>query len=336
MSPAVSSRAATHSYPLRRMSRNSLLSLSAGVAIVVAAAAPAHSQMLDSLTLSSFRWRTVGPANFEGRTADIAGIPSPSKTFFVAAAGGGIWKTKNNGTTFRPVFERERCISMGALAIAPSDTMQVWAGTGEQNSRNTIEPGCGIFKSTDGGLTWKNMGLEKTQHIGRIIVHPTNPNIVYVAALGAAWKNNPERGLYRTTDGGATWQLIKFVSDKAGFIDVAMSPKDPNTLFASSYQRIRTPYSLTSGGPGSALWKSTDGGTTWTEVKGGGFPETNKGRINIAISMSNPDVVYTMVEADSNPNPKPAAGAKRQTLRNGLYRSADSSEDDTSEPQSPK
>ena len=237
------------------------------------AAAPGV-RSLDSLTLAGFRWRTVGPANFEGRVADIAGIPSPSRTFFVATAAGGIWKTTNAGTTFRPVFEHEKVVSMGALAIAPSDTNQVWAGTGEQNSRNTIEPGGGIYKSSDGGITWKSMGLEKTQHIGRIVVHPTNPNVVYVAALGAAWKTNPERGLSRTEDGGQTWKLVKFVSDRAGFIDVALDPKNPNVVWASSWERLRGPYFLRSGGAGSALWKSTDGGTTWTEIAGGGWPTT--------------------------------------------------------------
>ncbi|HMC55581.1 MAG TPA: hypothetical protein VKH19_10445 [Gemmatimonadaceae bacterium] len=292
-------------------------------ALLLLAPARTPAQSLDSATLAGFRWRTVGPANFEGRVADLAGIPSPSKTFFVAAAAGGIWKTTNNGTTFRPVFDASPCISMGALAIAPSDTQQVWAGTGEQNSRNTIEPGCGIFKSTDGGVTWKSMGLEKTQHIGRIIVHPTNPNIVYVAALGAAWKNSAERGLYKTTDGGQSWQLVKFVSDRAGFIDVAMDPRDPNVLYASSYERIRGPYFLRSGGPGSALWKTTDGGATWTEIKGGGFPETMKGRINVAIAMSNPDVVYASVEADSIRGRASAPGQTKQKLANGLYRSSD-------------
>ena len=184
----------------------------AGALALLAAATPivpaiAQAPLADSATLAAFRWRTVGPANFEGRVADVVGIPSPSKTFFVATAAGGIWKTTNAGTTFRPVFDNQRVISMGALAIAPSDTMQVWAGTGEVNSRNSLSPGGGIYKSTDGGITWKSMGLEKTQHIGRIVVHPTNPNIVYVAALGAAWKSNPERGLYTTEDGGQTWKL---------------------------------------------------------------------------------------------------------------------------------
>ena len=214
---------------------------------------------LDSTLLAGFRWRNIGPANMMGRVSSVTGIPSPSKTFFVAAAAGGIWKTTNAGTTFRPVFDNEKCVSMGELAIAPSDTMQVWAGTGEEDSRNTISPGCGIFKSTDGGLTWKRVGLEKSGAIGRIVVHPTNPNIVYVAALGQPWSANPERGLYKTTDGGQTWQLVKFISPQAGFVDVAMDPSNPEVLFAASWQRVRGPYFLNSGGPGSALWKTTAG-----------------------------------------------------------------------------
>jgi photosystem II stability/assembly factor-like uncharacterized protein len=201
--------------------------------------------------------------------------------------------------------------------------MQVWAGTGEPNSRNTISPGGGVYKSTDGGITWKPMGLEKTQAIGRIVVHPTNPNIVYVAALGAPWNANAERGLYKTEDGGQTWRLVKFISDKAGFVDVALDPSNPDVVWASSWQRVRGPYFLNSGGPGSALWKSTDAGHTWTEVKGGGFPETTKGRIGIAISRSNPRVIYTMVEADTAPNPKPDKSKPKAKTLSGLYRSDD-------------
>ena len=278
---------------------------------------------LDSLTIAGFRWRNVGPANTMGRVSDVAGIPSPSKTFFAAAAAGGIWKSTNNGVTWRPVFDNQRVVSMGMLAIAPSDTMQVWAGTGEPNSRNTISPGGGVYKSTDGGITWKLMGLEKTQSVGRIVVHPTNPNIVYVAAVGAPWNANPERGLYKTEDGGQTWQLVKFISDKAGVVDVALDPTNPNVVWAASWQRVRGPYFLNSGGPGSALWKSTDAGKTWTEIKGGGFPETTKGRISIAISLSSPTVMYTMVEADTLPNAKPDKTKPRAKSPTGLYRSAD-------------
>ena len=306
--------------PLRR-------ALAAVAAAWLAAPGPLAAQAtpfaLDSTTLGAFRWRLVGPTNTMGRVSDVAGIPSPSKTLFVAAAAGGIWKSTNNGTTWRPVFDRERVISMGMLAIAPSDTQQVWAGTGEPNSRNSMSPAGGVYKSTDGGLTWTLMGLEKTQAIGRIQVHPRDPNIVYVAALGAPWNANKERGLYKTTDGGTTWELVKFVSDRAGFVDVQLDPSNPDVVWAASYERVRGPYFLQSGGPGSALWKSTDAGKTWTEVTGGGFPATLKGRISIAIAASNPKVMYTMVEADTAPNPKPDKAAKPQEKPSGLYRSED-------------
>ncbi|HWG52468.1 MAG TPA: hypothetical protein VN677_04130 [Gemmatimonadaceae bacterium] len=299
-----------------------------------APSAPEAASRLDSVTLAGMAWRNIGPANMGGRVADIVGIPSPSKTFYVAAAGGGIWKTTNAGTTFRPIFEHERVVSMGALAIAPSDTNIVWAGTGEQNSRNSIMPGGGIYKSTDGGMRWQLMGLEETQQIARIVVDPRNADVVYVAALGHAWGTNKERGLYKTTDGGKSWKLIKFVSDRAGFIDVAMDPKDPNTLYASSYERIRTPWSYTSGGPGSALWKTTDAGATWTKIEGGGFPATQLGRIGIAISISNPNIVYALVEADSVRGGKApfqvplsdsanAKASRANRLLSGLYRSDD-------------
>ena len=190
------------------------------VALAAALAAPfatlttLSGQDLDPEILSAFRWRQVGPANMSGRVTDVEGIPSPSKTFYVASAAGGIWKTTNNGTTFRPLFQDERVVAMGDIAIAPSDSMQIWAGTGEEDSRNSISPGGGIYKSTDGGLTWELKGLEATEHIGRIVVHPDDPNTVWVAALGALWRSNPERGLYKTTDGGDTWELVNFVSDE--------------------------------------------------------------------------------------------------------------------------
>ena len=287
-----------------------------------AAATTLHAQALDSTTVAAMKWRNIGPANFMGRLADVVGIPGPSKTLFVAAAAGGVWKTMNNGQTWRPVFDDKRVASMGTMAIAPSDTQQVWLGTGEPHSRNSIEPGAGIYKSTDGGITWKLMGLEKTQHIGRIAVDPRNPNVVWVAALGAAWKSNPERGLYKTTDGGTTWQLVKFISDKAGFVDVAIDPRNPDVVYAAAYERLRTPYSLKSGGPGSGLFKTTDGGKTWTEITGSGFPTGPKGRIGLAIAASNPDVIYAMVEAGKAAKDGKIA-SERVPADNGLYRSAD-------------
>jgi hypothetical protein len=306
---------------------HSLLTALAG-AFFCAANLPAQlNTPLDSTTLAGFRWRSIGPANMGGRVTDVEAVPGNPKIFYVATASGGIWKTINAGTMFVPVFDKERVISMGDIALAPSDPNIIYAGTGEEDSRNSISPGGGIYKSTDAGRTWKLMGLEATQHIGRIVVDPADPNVVYVAALGHTWNSNPERGLYKSTDGGATWKLVKFVSDKAGFVDLAMDPKDHNTLYAASWERVRGPYFLKSGGPGSALWKSTDAGATWNEIKGGGFPETMKGRIGIAISPSNPQVVYTWVEADTLRRPlargeKPDT-SKRQKTNSGIYRSSD-------------
>ena len=284
-----------------------------GIAGAPRVAAQLTDQVPDEIW-ETFRWRSVGPTNMGGRVTDVEGIPSPSKTFYVAAAAGGVWKTTNNGITFRSIFSDPRVVAMGDLAIAPSDPSQVWAGTGEEDSRNSISAGGGIFKSTDAGDSWEFKGLRETQVIGRIVVHPLDPDVVFVAALGHIWDSNPERGLYRTTDGGDTWELVKFISDKAGFVDVAIRPGDPDVLFAASWERVRGPYFLNSGGPGSALWKSTDGGDTWTEVTGEGFPATMKGRIGISISRSNPDIMFTMVEAEEEED---GSGG------NGLYRSED-------------
>ncbi len=272
---------------------------------------------LDSATLAAFPWRSVGPANMSGRVTDVEGIPTPSKTFYFAAATGGIWKTTNNGVTFRPLFTEERVVSMGDLAIAPSDTLQIWAGTGEEDSRNSISPGGGIYKSTDGGLTWELKGLEETQVIGRIVVHPTNPDRVWVAALGHIWGSNPERGIYRTDDGGESWELVNFVSDRAGFVELVIHPQDPDVLFATSWERVRGPYFLQSGGPGSGLWKTTDGGDNWERLQPEGFPDRMLGRIGLDISRSNPDIMYALVEAEATENDE---------APNGLYRSSDGGE----------
>ena len=291
--------------------------IAAVVFAILAGASPAVGQLTDQVpdeVWETFRWRSVGPTNMGGRVTDVEGLPSPSKTFYVAAAAGGIWKTTNNGITFRSIFSDPRVVAMGDLAIAPGDPSQIWAGTGEEDSRNSISAGGGIFKSTDGGDSWELKGLRDTQVIGRVVVHPLDPDVVFVAALGHIWDANPERGLYRTTDGGETWELVKFISDKAGFVDVALRPDDPNTVFAASWERVRGPWFLNSGGPGSALWKSTDGGTTWTEVRGGGFPAAMKGRIGLAISRSEPDIMFAMVEAEEEED---GSGG------NGLYRSAD-------------
>lgn len=293
----------------------SALALSLVAALPVSAQ---DSELVDQW-IDALEWRSIGPANMSGRVTDVEGLPSPSKTFYVAAAAGGIWKTTNNGVTYRPVFQNERVISLGDIAIAPSDPDQIWAGTGEEDSRNSISPGGGIYKSVDGGLTWELKGLEATEHIGRIQVHPDNPDVVFVAALGALWRTNPERGLYRTTDGGDTWELVNFVSDRAGFVDVKFHPRNPDVLFATSWERQRGPYYLESGGPGSALWKSTDGGDSWEKVEGGGLPETMLGKMNVAFAPSYPRVMYLMVEAAA------PEGSDEDNL-NGLYRSDDGGE----------
>ncbi len=285
------------------------------------------SAPLDSSALAAFRWRQIGPAVMSGRITDVEAVPTNSKIVYVVAATGGVWKSVNHGTTFTPIFDKERVASLGDLAIAPSNPDILYLGTGEEDSRNSISPGGGVYKSTDAGRTWKLVGLEATQHIGRIVVHPTDPNTAYVAALGKAWGRNPERGLYKTTDGGTTWKLVKFISAEAGFVDLAMDPTTPDILFASSWNRLRTPYNLTSGGPGSGLWKSTDAGNTWAEISGSGFPTTMKGRIGIAIARSNPKYIYTWVEADTLPNPlkkgQKVDTAKAQRLNSGIYRSTD-------------
>jgi photosystem II stability/assembly factor-like uncharacterized protein len=302
--------------------RPTLSALALGASASLFTAAPlagqtAGANVPDSSTLAGLRWRSVGPVNMAGRITDVEAHPSAPTTFYVAGATGGLWKTVNAGTTFIPLWEQAPISSLGDVAIAPSNPNIVWLGTGEEDSRNSVQPGYGVYKSTDGGVSWQSMGLEKTQHIGRILVHPTNPDVVWVAALGALWTTNPERGLYKTTDGGKTWALSKFISDKAGFVDLAMDPRNPDVLYAASWERIRKGHYLKSGGPGSALWKSTNGGASWTEIKGNGFPETTKGRISLAVAPSAPDVVYAMVEADS------VRGAKPQRLLSGLYRSKD-------------
>ena len=291
--------------------------------------APDPVALTDTTFLAAFPWRPIGPANMGGRVSAVIGNPRNPKELLAGFATGGMWRTVNNGVTWTPVFDHHRTSSVSALAMAPGDTSVVWAGTGEADSRNSISPGAGVFKSTDAGRTWTYMGLEHTRQIGRIAIDPTDPNVVYVAALGHAWGPNPERGLYKTTDGGRTWKLVKFVSDRAGFVDVAIDPSAHDVVWASSWERARTPWSLTSGGPGSALWKSDDAGAHWRRIRGHGFPTTMLGRIDIAIPAGDPRMVYAMVEADSEPNPPSLRRgfvpdtARRQRLQSGLYRTSD-------------
>jgi len=236
----------------------------------------------DEELLRFFSYRSIGPARQGGRVVDIAVPESQAYTFYVATASGGLWKTTNNGTTFKPIFDGQSVISIGDVAVAPSDPNIVWVGTGEANNSRSAYWGDGVYKSTDAGKTWKNMGLKESHHIGRIVIHPENPDIVYVAALGHLYSFNEERGLFKTADGGKTWKKILYLSEKAGVVDVAMDPSNPSILYAASYEKQRLPWHFEEGGPGSAIYKTVDAGQTWTKLEGG-LPTGKIGRIGLAI-----------------------------------------------------
>ena len=254
-------------------------------------AAPLPAQDLGTLP-----WRHIGPSSFGGRIDDIEAIPGRPSTILVGTAGGGVFRTTNNGTTWAPVFDRDgRSTSIGDIAIAPSDPGIVWVGTGEPNNRQSSTWGDGIYRSLDGGETWTHMGLKETHHIGRVVIHPRNPNTVFVAALGHLWGPNDDRGVYRTTDGGTTWKKVLAGNNVTGAVDVALDP-DGRTVYAAMYQRQRRGFGFVGGGPGSGLFRSRDGGDTWEPLTNG-LPVGVKGRIGIAIAPSQPNTVYAIVEA---------------------------------------
>jgi photosystem II stability/assembly factor-like uncharacterized protein len=254
------------------------------------------ARLLDALPA-----RCLGPANMGGRVFDLAVVEGRPATIFVATASGGLWKTTNNGTTWAPVFEREKTVSLGAVAVAPSNPDVVWVGTGEANARNSVAWGDGVYKSTDGGKTWHNAGLRDTQHIGRVVIHPTNPDVVYVAALGHVWAPNSERGLYKTTDGGQTWQQVKYLDAETGFIDLVMDPADAETLYAAAYRVRRDGFSggnpVEQFGPLAGLYRTTDGGKTWVRL-GKGLPDRPIGRCGLAVFRKDPRRLYAVVQSD--------------------------------------
>src|SRR5258706_10992423 len=251
---------------------------------------------MSPVAFNGLRFRSLGPAFTSGRVIGFAVDPGNAARYFVASASGGVWKTINNGTTWTPVFDREGSYSIGAIALDQKNPLTVWVGTGENNSQRSVSYGSGLYRSDDGGKTWKNVGLKTSEHNRRIAIDPKDSNIVFVAAQGPLWGPGGERGLYKTTDGGKTWKQILKISENTGVTDVAIDPRDPDTIYAASYQRRRHMFTLIDGGPESALYKSTDAGATWNKMRAG-LPTTEMGRIGIAISPVDPNVVYATIEA---------------------------------------
>ncbi|OSY87982.1 hypothetical protein WH52_08075 [Tenacibaculum holothuriorum] len=259
------------------------------------------SQEFSMDLVKNMKPRNIGPGGMSGRVTAIDVVEKNPDIMYVGTASGGVWKSTSGGVKWEPIFDNEVTASVGALAIQQSNPSVIWVGTGEGNPRNSLNGGYGIYKSLDGGKSWKLMGLEKTRHIHRVIIHPNNPDIVYVAAIGSPWGEHKERGVYKTTDGGKTWKQILFNNIKTGAADLVMDPSNPNKLIAAMWEHKRDPWFFKSGGKGSGLYITHDGGDNWKKVTNKeGFPKGDLGRIGVAISQSNPNVVYALVEAKKN------------------------------------
>jgi photosystem II stability/assembly factor-like uncharacterized protein len=266
------------------------------VALAAVTAADDDDHWFTTETLAGLELRGIGPAVSSGRISDIAVDPTDHSRYFVTVASGGVWRTTNAGTTWEPVFDDEGSYSIGCVTIDPNDPNVVWVGTGENNSQRSVSFGDGVYKSLDGGSTWTNMGLVESEHIGNIVVDPRDSNVVWVAAMGPLWRSGGDRGLYRTTDGGTTWDRVLHISDDTGISEVHLHPDDPDTILATAYQRRRHTWTLINGGPESGLYKSTDGGETWREITAG-LPSVDRGRMGLCISPADTDVVYGVLDA---------------------------------------
>ena len=257
-------------------------------------------QSITTNQLDQLTFRNIGPSVAGGRIHDIEVLPNDPATVFIASASGGIWKSSNKGTTWKPVFDDQAVSTFGDMAISLSNPDVIYAGSGEQQNRQSTSWGNGVYKSTDQGETWRSIGLEKTYHIARVIIHPENPNIVFVAALGNLWNSSKDRGVYQTTDGGKNWKKVLYIDDMTGVVDLAMDKNNPNILYAATYQRMRKAWGFNGGGPGSGIYKTTDGGKTWNELTGG-LPPGDKGRIGLAASKTRSNIIYATIEhADSS------------------------------------
>jgi photosystem II stability/assembly factor-like uncharacterized protein len=274
------------------------LSIPAGAAFAAEKPKPAPTPPpLEARLVEGLSWREIGPFR-GGRVTAVAGVPGQPLVFYMGATGGGVFKTTNGGTSWAPITDGQlKTGSVGALAIAASDPNVIYLGMGESCIRGNVSHGDGVYRSNDAGKTWVHLGLERTMQIGRIRVHPRNPDLVYVAALGHTWGPNPERGVFRSKDGGKSWEKVLFVDDKTGAVDLAMDPSNPQVLYAGTWQVQRTPWSLDSGGPGSALYKTTDGGDNWKKLDGKGLPKGPWGRVGVSVSPARPERLYAAIEA---------------------------------------
>lgn len=276
--------------------------------------APLVAQVPDSAILAGFRWRSIGPVNMGGRVIDIEAVERDFRRVFLASASGGVFRSDNAGTTWTPIFDHYPSLSIGDVALFQPDPDIVWVGTGEANNRNSVGWGDGIWKSTDGGNSFTNMGLVSTQQIAKVVTHPSDPDLVYVAAIGALWGYSGDRGLFKTTDGGRTWTKLTtgLPNDgRHGATDLIMDPSDPQTLYVAFYHRLRQPWHFHSGGPLGGIFKSTDGGQSWTKLSRG-LPPGETGRIGLAIARSNPRIVMALVEAERTDDlARPGSGVYR-------------------------
>ena len=286
------------------------------------APAPATAQAPDlATTVSRLEYREIGPALMGGRIAALAVVESKPQMFYLGTASGGLWKTEDHGTSWTPLFDDQPTSSIGDVTIDQANPNLVWVGTGEPQNRQSSPWGNGVYKSMDGGENWAHMGLEETKHIARVLIHPRNPDVVYVAAVGDLWGPSPERGVFRTTDGGQTWENVLFIDEDTGAIDLAMDPDDPMTLFAAMYQRRRTGWGFNGGGPGSGLYRTMDGGANWAELTEG-LPEGDKGRIGVDIFRQDGNVVYALIEADLR-SASQGFGGGGGSSESGIFRSTD-------------
>ena len=278
-----------------------------------------YTQDITSAIFEQWNWRLIGPSMPSGRSWTVIGSEHDSRVIFATTAGGGVWKSTNNGVTFKSVFDHENSASTGTVTIAKSDENIVWVGTGEPASTRATSWGDGVYKSKDGGESWTNMGLHDSYNIAEIVIHPTDPDIVYVAAMGHLWGPNAERGVFRTKDGGENWEKVLYVNDTTGAIDIKMNPKNPNVLYASTWERIRFGGGdMDEAGKGSLIWRSNDGGTTWNRIMNGIPVEDDLAKIQLAVGHKDTSIVYATVNTG-----EPSGWRKRSSNKGGVFRSDD-------------